>query len=317
MSQFMSSLETTSPLTGWQLSVALLQGRVIPGAAWRRWHYRTKFMFRGLTTWRWTAPWLNQLAALSQLQPLLAAQPGLPCKLHRPYLAANLSRDRQLQALCFHYQTLPVRLPAPLFNGHMCKEGVLLASLTGKSEACYHLRLAMLDNLNREGEATLLFTDPAGVMLAEMTFVLMPEHGGTLFIGGLQGAQRDVPHQAILQATKECHGLFPKRLVLEAITRLARALGMKQILAVSNATHMYRTGRYLNKKKKFLHADYDAFWLSMDGQLQESGYFSLPLERERKSLEDIVSKKRAEYRRRFALLDQLAQGMDRQLSHQP
>jgi len=56
-----------------------------------------------------------------------------------------------------------------------------------------------------------------------------------------------------------------------------------------------------------MHADYDNFWLSMSAQPQEQGYFSLPLSISRKPLDNIPSKKRAEYRRRYGLLDQLAE----------
>jgi hypothetical protein len=69
---------------------------------------------------------------------------------------------------------------------------------------------------------------------------------------------------------------------------------------------MYQDWRYFYKSKSFLHADYDKFWLSMNGQLQEQGYFRLPSRLARKPMEQLPSKKRAEYRRRYALLDRLA-----------
>ena len=41
----------------------------------------------------------------------------------------------------------------------------------------------------------------------------------------------------------------------------------------------------------------------------DSGYFLLPERIARKPIEEIVSKKRAEYRRRYQLLDELEQGL--------
>ncbi|XBS71057.1 DUF535 family protein [Acerihabitans sp. KWT182] len=157
------------------------------------------------------------------------------------------------------------------------------------------------------GEATLLLSDEADAMLAAMTFVITPERGATLFIGGLQGGLRQSPTGATHSAAKACHGLFPKRLVLEAVTQLAEKMGAAQILAVDSRTHRYREWRYFYKNKRFLTADYDNFWLSVHGQPQEQGYFSLPLRIPRKSLSMLPSKKRAEYRRRYGLLDQLAE----------
>lgn len=51
-------------------------------------------------------------------------------------------------------------------------------------------------------------------------------------------------------ATKACHGLFPKRLLVEAVMTLAGAFPVEQILAVSNATHIYRTGAIARKRGK-------------------------------------------------------------------
>ncbi|WP_413734507.1 VirK/YbjX family protein [Sodalis sp. RH21] len=306
MSQLVSSLEKPRLLTGWQLALALFRGKLVPGMAWRHRFYRGKFLFRHLWTAAYSVPWLRYLACCPILPEILQSQPGLPCKLHRPYLASNMNHKQQLAALVYHYDYIQQHLPRPLLNGHLTRSGIVLATLEGKNGQQFYLRLGSLDNLNREGEATVLITDERGVMLAEMTFVITPEQGTTLFIGGLQGAQRQVPHEAIHLATKSCHGLFPKRLVLEAVTLLATNLGARQILAVGNRTHMYQEWRYFYKKKGFLHADYDNFWLSMQAQPHGEGYFRLPLAITRKGLETLPSKKRAEYRRRYELLDRLA-----------
>ena len=48
----------------------------------------------------------------------------------------------------------------------------------------------------------------------------------------------------------------------------------------------------------------------IDGKPESAWRWRLPQRLERKSLESIASKKRAEYRRRFQLLDQLAEQVD-------
>jgi hypothetical protein len=48
----------------------------------------------------------------------------------------------------------------------------------------------------------------------------------------------------------------------------------------------------------------------MGGKLLSSGYFLLPKHLARKPMEAIASKKRAEYRRRYQLLDELQRGID-------
>jgi hypothetical protein len=63
-------------------------------------------------------------------------------------------------------------------------------------------------------------------------------------IGGLQGPRKEFGHECIRTATKACHGLFPKRLVLEALTVIAREMGCQQVLAVCKDSHIYSSWRY-------------------------------------------------------------------------
>ncbi|CAI1554742.1 Protein of uncharacterised function (DUF535) [Serratia quinivorans] len=317
MSQLSYPLVSARPLNGWQLMTALANGDKAPSKAWKKTSFRLKFIGRSLFRWPTTSALLNTLASNPLLDEILKAQPNLPCKLHRPYLAANMSKIENLFALRDHYALSKQRMPMKMLLGHLNKTFVL-AKASGKSGETVSLELASIDHLNKEGEATLLLRNANGIMLAEITFALMHyQQRPTLFIGGIQGANQQVPHAEIQQTTKECHGLFPKRLALEGICTLARHLGIQQIVAVGNATHIYQNWRYHSKKKDQLHADYDQFWTSMGGKMLESGYFLLPEQIARKPIDQVVSKKRAEYRRRYQLLDQLEQGMAEHFSTQP
>jgi hypothetical protein len=317
MSQLSYPLVSARPLNGWQLMMALANGDKAPSKAWKKTSFRLKFIGRSLFRWPTTSALLNTLASNPLLDEILKAQPNLPCKLHRPYLAANMSKIESLFALRDHYALSKQRMPMKMLLGHLNKTFVL-AKASGKSGETVSLELASIDHLNKEGEVTLLLRNANGIMLAEITFALVHyQQRPTLFIGGIQGANQQVPHAEIQQATKECHGLFPKRLALEGVCTLARHLGIQQIVAVGNATHIYQNWRYHSKKKDQLHADYDQFWTSMGGKMLESGYFLLPEQIARKPIDEIVSKKRAEYRRRYQLLDQLEQGMAEHFSNQP
>lgn len=250
MSQLSYPLVSARPLNGWQLMTALINGDKAPSNAWKKTSFRLKFLSRSLLNWRTTRGLLSTLAANPLLDEILRAQPNLPCKLHRPYLAANMNKIECLFALRDHYDLLVQRMPLKMRLGHLGRQPFVLASAQGKSGAPVTLELAAIDTLNKEGEATLLLRNANGVMLAEITFALMHyRQQPTLFIGGLQGANHQVPHAEIQQTTKECHGLFPKRLVLEGIGTLARHLGIRQIVAVGNATHIYQTGVIRARRK--------------------------------------------------------------------
>ncbi len=298
----------TQPTSGWQLFKNLALGKLTPGLAWQNPAYRRKFVLRSLAAPVTTSRLLTRLAKQPCLMQLLQAQPGLPCRMHRPWLTVNMERQHALESLNWHYQTMIRQLPATLLQGYLSKQGATLLTLTGKDEQHFTVRLCADAFMDKEGEATLVFCDDQNTVLAEITFTLCPFAGkSTLFIGGLQGAKAHVPHERIQKATKACHGLFPKRLLVETAMTLGAAFPVEQIVAVSNDTHIYRSWRYRKKKEGKLLADYDSFWLSLGGEKQDSGNFMLPLVMPRKPMEEIASKKRSEYRRRYELLDSLIQ----------
>lgn len=307
---FTSSPSAPNHLSRWQLISRLIKGEENLPEVWRKPAFRFKFLARTLIYPQVTLALLDELANNPQLGTLLQSQPDLPCKLHRPYLSANLSKRQGLQAIKEHYRLVNELMPSALSTGYIQSKPYQLAELSGRNDSQYRVYLGTLPMLNKEGEATLMFTNQQGETLALMTFSLMSyRQKKTFFIGGLQGAAPQVAHEEIQISTKNCHGLFPKRILLEAACSLAAMLGISQIIAVGNDTHIYKSWRYRQRKSDKLHADYDGFWQSLGGQMSEEGYFLLPTRVARKAIEDIPSKKRAEYRRRYQLLDQLESGI--------
>lgn len=292
--------------SGWQLFRLLSQGQLTPGLAWKNPAYRRKFMLRSLTTPFTTATLLSRLAGQPMLRQMLQVQPGLPCRLHRPWLSMNMPRQNAAQALSWHYQILAQRMANSVLNAYLSPTGATLATLTGRDEQTFNIRLIADAFLDKEGEATLAFCDAQSIPLAELTFTLCPFAGKhTLYIGGMQGAKSHVPHEQIQAATKSCNGLFPKRLLVETAMVIGQLMNVDVIRAVSNETHVYRSIRYRRKKQEKLHADYNSFWESLGGNLDTNGDYLLPLTMPRKPMEEIASKKRSEYRRRYELLDDL------------
>ncbi len=94
---------------------------------------------------------------------------------------------------------------------------------------------------------------------------------------------------------------------MEVIFWLAGACGAGRIQAVSETGHVFRRLRYRYSKQDKFFASYSSFWESLGGVPDSPALYELPLKGVRKPLEDVVSKKRAEYRRRYQLLDGLEQ----------
>ena len=290
----------------WGLITLLFKGSQALGGSWQELQFRLKFIARTLISPKLTFRLLGVLVKQPFLNSILRTQPDFPCKLHRPYLTNTLNNRQKLGVLQDHFLLINQCMPTALRRNYLHTSPYKLAELIGKNEEKYSLYLGVIPKLNKEGEITLMLANEQQQTLAALTFSLFYyQQQKTLFIGGLQGADNGTPHSEIHTSTKACHGLFPKRLVLEAACCLAELMGITQIKAVGNETHIYQNWRYRAKKKEKLHADYNSFWLSVGGEPCIEGHFNLPTRIARKPIDDIASKKRAEYRRRYALLAQL------------
>ncbi|NIF24429.1 VirK/YbjX family protein [Candidatus Pantoea multigeneris] len=293
--------------TSASLFVQLLNGKVVPANhMWLSKGFRVKFALRTLAFPVSTLRYLNSLSQLPELPALLQVQGLLPVKLHRPYLRAGISVAERAEAIIHHYRTV-AKIANPALRYLLQHPGDhLLAEFRGKNEEVFQIHCCP-GRFDREGEATLELRFQEH-LIASLSFSLVQELGvPTLLIGGLQGPRKHIYAEAVRDATKSAHGLFPKRLVMEAVFLLAKVTGAQAISAVGDDTHVFRSLRYRHSKGQHFHASYSEFWLSLGGEGRKDGMFQLPLSMTRKSLEEIASKKRAEYRRRYSLLDSLAQ----------
>ncbi|WP_227540120.1 VirK/YbjX family protein [Raoultella sp. BIGb0399] len=299
------SVYTQQPPTN--LIADLVMGRVIPAPIWHKRQYRVKFLLRTLLFYTPTREMLDNLSLRPDFKQLLAAQVTLPGKVHRQYLTRGLNARQRAQAIISHYQFVDSLSGTPLAAAMTSAKEMPLLELQGKDEARFTLSASSAGKAEREGETTLWLRDGNQTLLASATFsIVRQQDRWHLVIGGLQGPRRNVSHEVIKLATRACYGLFPKRLLLEFIWALAARSDIQAIDGVSDNGHVFRALRYRLSKGRHFHASYDEFWRSIDGVPADGWSWRLPLRQERKSLDDIASKKRAEYRRRFQLLDDLA-----------
>ncbi|KTS75899.1 VirK/YbjX family protein [Pantoea stewartii] len=284
----------------------LLSGKYVPNKLWRSRLFRLKFALRTLIAPVTTLRYLQQLSALPRITQLMHVQGLLPAKLHRPYLRAGMSVAQRAQAILDHYALMGSLENSQLRQILQSGEETVLARFEGKNNEAFNITCRS-GYFDREGEVTVVLRYE-NEALASLSFTIMnDEKQRTLLIGGLQGPRKHISNDVIRDATKAAHGLFPKRLLMEVVFILAQQCGVKKIAAVGDETHVFRSLRYRHSKGDKFFASYSEFWLTLNGQARADGMFALPLMLPRKTLEDIASKKRAEYRRRYTLLDTLAE----------
>ncbi|MDR7343824.1 uncharacterized protein VirK/YbjX [Pantoea alhagi] len=283
----------------------LSSGKFKPNKLWQSRRFRLKFMLRSLAYPMTTFSYMEKMSELPAMRQALLIQGLLPAKIHRPYLCSLFSVKQRAEALLAHYGTLQ-QLPHTLYQLFLSPLDHNLASLQGKNHEQFDI-VCSTGRYDREGEITLVLLYNA-VTLASLSFSFIEQNGQrAILIGGLQGPRKTVNADMIREATKAGHGLFPKRILMETLFTLAARCQVKHIQAVGDDTHVFRSLRYRHSKKEVFHASYSEFWLSLNGHALPKGLYQLPLAMPRKPLEDIASKKRAEYRRRYEFMDTLEQ----------
>ena len=103
--------------------------------------------------------------------------------------------------------------------------------------------------------------------------------------------------------TKACHGYRTKNLILYMLQAMVRAMGIEKIYAVSN--YGYYANNHVRSDRK-LKTNFGDFWLEAGGrETEDKRFYELPLVEKRKTMEEVPTRKRAVYRRRFAFLDEV------------
>ena len=156
----------------------------------------------------------------------------------------------------------------------------------------------------KEGLAAVMFNLPGEVPVYQILFwIARRGDDWSMFIGAMQGPNVDDAKDLVKRITKKCHAYRTKNLILYAAQSVARSLGVTKIFAVTNEG--YYANNHVRRDRK-LKTSFSDFWAEAGGlPTDDARFYELPLVETRKTVEEIPSHKRAQYRRRFALLDEV------------
>lgn len=161
----------------------------------------------------------------------------------------------------------------------------------------------------KEGLAAVMFNLPGEVPVYQILFwiardeLINRDGAWAMWIGAMQGPNVDDAKDLVKRITKKCHAYRTKNLILYVAQSVARTLDVKKIFAVTNEG--YYANNHVRSDRK-LKTSFSDFWAEAGGvATSDKRFFELPLSETRKNFDEIPSHKRAQYRRRFALLDEL------------
>ncbi|SLM63772.1 MULTISPECIES: VirK/YbjX family protein [Dickeya] len=304
-------MENTSALS---VFYHLLGGYFFGKKIWHKNDIKAKFLLRSLFMPAITLMYLRQIIKSPSMRRAVLVQPALPSKIHRPYLYASLRPAARADAICSHYHFVDSLANPFLKQALLSQDEYCLARFNGKNGESIAI-LCSASRYDKEGEATLRIRFN-NVVLASLTFSVVHDHNTrAVIIGGLQGKGNDQTRELIKEASKACFGLFPKRLLLECLLTLTHLNGINTILAVGDENHVYQNLRYCYRKNKVRFSSYSEFWLSVSADKREGGLYHIPLHIARKTSDELPSRKRAQYQRRYQLLDEINREIQQTLGH--
>lgn len=141
--------------------------------------------------------------------------------------------------------------------------------------------------------------------LYQMMFWIAPTKAGewALWVGAMQGPNMENAKDVVKKVTKRCHAYRTKNFILHATQEAAKALGLKQIYAVTN--YGYYANNHIRRDRK-LKTSFSDFWKESGGRpCADQRFYELPMTEYRKTMEEIPTRKRSNYRKRYALLDEV------------
>lgn len=267
-----------------------------------------KYFFRFLISPKFANQWLNNLT-MPQYNEVVAHHKLIFIKPFREYVSIKWTKQQKAKVIFDTYRFILSKGPA-FMEVLTENKGLKIASFDLNETTQGHLYLSCGWIHNREGEFLLSFVcDGIDEIITSVviSFEEIEENKWICRIGCVQGNKKN-DATVIKTMQKLLHGFRPKAFIISVVQEFSRQLGCEAVFGVSDAIHVYREIRLIYIKSKHgIQFDYNALWLESGGELVENGWFQVPLVPVRKKYEEIQSHKRAYYRRRYALCDDISE----------
>lgn len=243
---------------------------------------------------------LYNLFEKDSLKSIIKSQPEIYNKPFRAYLFCNIKIKNKFKHLKSHYEYISRTFKPTAINDIYNTFDVSLLDFELENVGKIDVKLCYIAALGKEGELTLLIS-LNNDDLYSIAFSFDENNSDLQFvIYGIQ-SRSSIDPEVIKQVTKKMHGVRPRNFLFFILRQISEVLGVKTIKAirsnyhVANCSHVKKTGKF--------QADYDQYWEEENG-IKDEIFYTLPLKETRKTMEEIQSKKRSMYNKRYNMLDE-------------
>ncbi len=277
-----------------------VSGSVSEGHGLRALRRRMAFMVQATRRLDTLRPFIHAKPG-SPLQRLIATRPETAGAVVWPYQCLSWDPTSRLERIEGHFKVIEA-LGAPL---DFPTDGALPLLDLGAISTGLRVVLDQPRWFMREGQLAInLFA--AEIRIYTVAFSFNYEANGiAAYIGAIQGGNTAGIQDDYKELTKSLHGMRPRDFLVELFRTLCRCLDISRIYAVADTSRQHRSEYFGALKTSTLTLNYDHIWSERGGVKEDGDFFLLSLDAPLKPLDEVPSKKRAMYRRRYELLHDL------------
>ncbi len=245
-----------------------------------------------------------QLLKSDEFKHITEKRKRLYIKPFRAYISTKWSKIEKVKALVESYAFLQEKgLENTILNGHL-----IAAEITLDEQHHGILKLEYSDQFRKEGELALtLESEQCGGRIASVafSFVKNEQNQWTCLLGCVQA---HVSKENFKLSQKLLHGMRPNAFMICSLQELLKNLSCQYFLGVGDKIQAHRKKHFIHIERFHkINFDYDNFYNEIGGKDLGNDWYEIPISPERKSLQNIKSKKRSLYRKRYELLDSVAE----------
>ncbi len=245
-----------------------------------------------------------------KLSPIYPYRPRLYIKPLRAYMSTQWTTYRKSKVILDTYDLL-TNHPNKIFEKILTNDSnISLAKFSLKNGSFATASAGYDTRFRKEGEIVIaLECEELGGLISSVAFSFEEINNGCFVcrIGCVQGNKSEKLNLS-KEMQKLLYGQRPASLMLFLVQEFIKYLNIEALYGASDSiqANLQKHAIHINKFHNITF-NYDKLWQESQGTLQEDGWFELPITLRKRAIDEIKSKKRLMYRKRYALQDCIAQ----------
>lgn len=228
----------------------------------------------------------------------------VPFKMLRPYFLANRTVEERSNFLLNHYRYFKDHYNKQFIEFNK-KKGIVIGTIPGNDDEVIDIKYD--STMRREAELCLSIRN-AKYRLYSISFNIYKysDDEYAFAISNIQGPTKDAGdmQEITKKLTKDTFGSQPRYLLINLLFVVAKAMKINHVLAIHTNHHVFMDKKHIGKQGSKMFADYDSLWENYTPKVYDDCFVEI-FEEPRKNMEDIQSKKRSQYKKRYAWFDEL------------